>query len=488
MFCCPWVWYPIRGQNFLFSSSPNRIMSHEIMNPRPNIIVIFPDQLRRQALGCYGDPNVATPNIDRMAREGVAFDNACTSYPVCVPFRFTLMTGLYGHARNVPCIGYRLDPAERTLADEFNENGYHTIYVGKWHLADIGGTAVKPVPPENQGRWQKWYGFDLRNSHFDTYYFEDDDPAPKPLNAYQTDGLFDLAMNYIRDGRPRDEPFCCVISVEPPHFPYEAPAEYEARWKDRELKLPATFEQESDYFVPHSSWPNDADDHTAKKLRNDRIYYAMIENLDDNVGRLKAFLDENGLAKNTILVLFADHGEMGGMHRMATALKETSFEEAIGIPLIVCDPRHPERAGTRIGDVTCTEDLYPTLCGLAGFAPENNDLPGLDLAPLMRGEIASPDREGILLEVVREHRPEACFYRRAFRGFRTRRWKYTVLYEEDDLENPTPWQLFDLENDPIEQHNLIDDPAHRETRNDLHAKLQQLMRDANDSLDLPAVY
>src|SRR5262245_24658737 len=98
---------------------------------RPNLLVVMADQLRRDALGCYGDPNVQTPNIDALSRGGVTFTSACSTYPICVPFRFSFMTGLYAHSRRVPAIEYRMDASERTLADEFNEAGYETIYIGK---------------------------------------------------------------------------------------------------------------------------------------------------------------------------------------------------------------------------------------------------------------------------------------------------------------------------------------------------------------------
>ena len=150
----------------------------------PNLLVLLSDQLRRQALGVHGDPDARTPHLDAFAQQGIRFDNACSTYPICVPFRFTHMTGEYAHVRKIPGIEYVMSTEERTLADEFNEAGYETIYVGKWHL-DGGhgrlGSAVQVnrtrVPRSRQGRWQKWYGFELRNDPFDTCYFEDDDPG-----------------------------------------------------------------------------------------------------------------------------------------------------------------------------------------------------------------------------------------------------------------------------------------------------------------------
>ena len=109
------------------------------MDKKPNLLVILSDQLRRHALGCYGDPDARSPHIDKLSNDGVRFSNACSTYPICVPFRFTMMTGEYAHTRWVPGIEYRMSPRERTLADEFNEANYETIYVGKLHLDGIFG-------------------------------------------------------------------------------------------------------------------------------------------------------------------------------------------------------------------------------------------------------------------------------------------------------------------------------------------------------------
>lgn len=418
---------------------------------RPNLLVIFCDQLRRDAIAAFGDDNVETPHLDQMVRDGVSFVHACSTYPICVPFRFTLMTGKYAHSRFVPGIEWRMSPAERTLADEFNNAGYESIYLGKWHL--YGGHALlpghsarkanlTPVPRDHQGRWQKWLGFELRNGHFDTCYYEDDDPQPRPIETYQTDGLFDLAMQYIGNRAEPDRPFGCVISVEPPHFPYEAPAELEAKWRDRPITVPPSFcardQAERENF-----------------LARRRLYYAMVENLDQNVGRLRTWLGETGLDSNTLVVFFSDHGEMGGCHGLPTALKQYPYEESVGIPLIICDPGQPDRAGIRLPTPTCTEDLFPTLLGLCGL-PSRQDLPGTDLAPLIRGEIGHLARPGVLLEYVAETRAGSPFHYETWRGFRSERFKYTVL---GDVNGGTPWQFFDLQTDPFEMNNLVRDPA-----------------------------
>lgn len=412
---------------------------------KPNLLVILSDQLRRQALSIHGDPDARTPHIAALARRGVQFQNACSTYPICVPFRFTLMTGEPAHSRKVPGIEYAMSPAERTLADEFNEAGYETIYIGKWHLdgghgrlGSAGQVNRTRVPRSQQGRWQTWCGFELRNDPFDTWIFENEDPVPRKLEGYQTDALFDIGMKKLTQ-RNSDQPFCMVISVEPPHEPFVAPDTLEHEWRSREITLPPNF---------------DVSDPAEREriIRMRKNYNAMVENLDSNVGRLEGFLERSGLSKNTVVVFLSDHGELGGAHGLEN--KQWPYEESVGIPLVVCDPRDPKQHGRKLSDPVCTEDLFPTLLGLTGLRPRN-PMTGSDLSPLIHGQVDRLSREGVLLEFVAELRPGMPFSDEPWRAFRSRRYKYTA---KGNNLGARPWQFFDLEADPYERQNLIDHP------------------------------
>jgi arylsulfatase A-like enzyme len=435
------------------------------MPDRPNILVILSDQLRRDALRCYGDPNAVTPSIDHLAQQGVAFTRACSTYPICVPFRFTFMTGEYAHSRFVPAIEWRMSPSERTLADEFNAAGYHTVYIGKWHLHGGAGMLpdhtsrkanMTPVPRSHQGRWQKWLGFELANNPFDTHYFEDDDPRPKPLGVYQTDGLFLLAMEHLARHCVNDyQPFCCVLSVEPPHFPMEAPQPLIEQWCNTDIVLPPNFMVEDERPAPGTHLdPTQRDD----AIRERQIYYAMVENLDMNVGCLHAFLASHGLADNTVIMFVSDHGEMGGAHNCWYNDKDHPYEESVGIPLVIHDPRVPAQNGVSIAEPVCTEDLFPTLLGLAGLTP-STPKQGCDLTPLIHGHKRRLNREGVMLEFVHDLRKGryGVYHEQYWRAFHSRRYKYCVL--GNAREGGRPWQFFDLEQDPYEMRNLVDDPA-----------------------------
>jgi arylsulfatase A-like enzyme len=435
---------------------------------RPNVLLIISDQLRRSALSCYGDPNVATPAIDSMAASGARFTAASSTYPVCVPFRFTVQTGEYAHTRFIPSIEWRMSPAERTLADEYNDAGYDTAYFGKWHLYGgfghlPGYTVVKtsrtPVPRPFQGRWQHFAGFDICNDPYDTYVFTDDDPKPEKIDGFQTDGLFDRAIDYLRRPERQDGPFAAVLSIEPPHPLFTAPPEYLDRWRDRDIVLRENVEPDREY--------NTRGPHSSGLIDDLRVYYAMIENLDDNVARLLGVLEDEGLLDNTVVALTADHGELLGSHGLLA--KQRPWEESAGIPLIVRGPGI--RAGTVHQDPVCTEDIFPTLLGVAGLQPRDPK-PGLDLAPLLRGDIDRLDREGVLLEFVAELRPNLPFHDETWRGVRTRTAKYTVL---GDAHGGRPWQFFDLADDPYELHNRVDDPAYAEQVARHHRLLRDLL-------------
>lgn len=466
------------------------------MNPS-SIVVVLVDQMRRDALSCAGDPNLRTPHIDALAARGIRFTAANSTFPACVPFRFSMLTGQYAHTRNVPALGYRLSPAERTLGEAIGEQGYATAYIGKWHLYSAYGVsggltlsqaARTPIPASHRRGFDYWRGFELRNDFYDSWVFADDDAEPDRLDGHQTDALFGLAMQYLETDRPAAAPFFLLLSVEAPHPPFMATPEHLARvqargeWQPR----PNTDLDAIEFFPPE--WYDEtgpagaidpADPASVRRVfqANMQAYAAMIEQIDDNMGRLSDCLDRTGLADDTVVVFLSDHGELAGSHGQLG--KAQPWEESVGVPLIAAGPGI---APGRLCDLPVgTEDLFPTLLGLAGGAA---DLPGLDLSPLVRGG-AEPDRDGVLLEFVTETRAGRGYYDETWRGIRTRRHKYTVL---GDRAGARPWQLYDLATDPFEQVNLIGDPAAAALAGDLHGRLAELLNDSGDDFALAPAF
>jgi arylsulfatase A-like enzyme len=228
--------------------------------------------------------------------------------------------------------------------------------------------------------------------------------------------------------------------------------------------------------------------HGSGLLDDLRVYYAMIENLDDNVGRLVAALRDAGTLDDTIIALTADHGELLGCHGVLA--KQRPWEESLGIPLIVGNTRAAADIGQRaepgrvVDEPVCTEDLFPTLLGLAGVAPRDPK-PGLNLAPIACGATERLDRDGVLLEFVAEMRPNIVYHAETWRGIRTRRFKYTVI---GDAHGGKPWQFFDLEVDPYELTNAIDDPKYADEVHRHHELLRERLAETYDHYVLAPAY
>jgi arylsulfatase A-like enzyme len=477
--------------------------THSAADP-PNVVLVLCDQMRSQAMSCAGDPNVETPNLDRLAQEGVRFRNAHSSCPICVPARFSLQTGQYPHTRKAHN-DWRMSPGERTFAHELGEAGYTTGHVGKWHLsnADLDRLSQDHL----RGGYDHWRTFECSNEPYDTHYVTEDDSTPRPVEGYQTDGLFDLGADFLEDHAAGSDPFALVLSVEPPHPPFTAPEKYLEHWADRSLELrpnvPYGEEPLPKKHVPpadvdrYQAW-GDLDEATGDLFEHHdyhgdvvldeiRAYYAMIENLDDNVGRLLDDLEERGIRDETVVAFTSDHGEMLGSQGLM--MKQQPYEESVAVPLIVSHPGGDVAEGETVDEPVSLEDWYPTVCGLAGVDPTptipHDDRPGRDLTPLLSGEADSLDRAGVLLEFVHEGRPAMPYAEDTWRAFRTERYKYTVLEDGDRAE---PWQLFDLAEDPYEQANVIEDPAYGDVAAEMHGHLREALVELGDDYALEAAF
>ncbi|MGI6375808.1 MAG: sulfatase [Anaerolineae bacterium] len=438
---------------------------------RPNVIWVFGDQHRAQALGCAGDPNLSTPNLDRLAAEGLRFTQAVCGYPLCCPFRGSLLTSRYPH-QCVPGHEHQLPPEQPTIAQALNEAGYRTIYLGKWHLDGFherdGRAAMHIVPPDRRGGFDEWLGYENNNSQWDCWVHggEGDQAVHYRLPGYETDALTDLAIARLRAlaGRP-ETPFFMVLSVQPPHDPYVAPEP----WMQRHTPGRVVFR------------PNVPDiprirDQASRELAG---YYAMIENLDWNVGRLRAALEEAGLAHNTHLMFFSDHGDLHGSHGQFR--KTAPWEESLRIPFIIGGhlPRYENLDGETpllLNHV----DIAPTTLGLCGIDKpawmQGGDYSGRRVRG--RPVAPAPDSAYIQAPVPTGH---ADSLDRPWRGVVTADgWKYVVLEGQ-------PWGLFNLNEDPYELANLAFNARFRCERARLQERLAAWIADTDDSFALPAI-
>lgn len=450
---------------------------------KKNVIWIVADQLRADALGVNGDPNVRTPNIDSLALGGVNFTQAVSGAPLCAPFRGCLLTGRYVHECSVPGHDYSLDPALPTVADVFNENGYETLYYGKWHLD--GDTPRKGlfedakkqiVARGRRARFSTWVGYENNNSQYDCWvhgHDGDKELSLMRLPRYETDALIDMVVEKIRSfggrraaGAP--QPFFMVLSVQPPHDPYVAPPEYLARYNPADIQLRPN--------VP--PYPD-----VEQAARQDlAAYYAMIENIDDNVGRVRTALDEAGLSRDTAVMLFSDHGDMHYSHGMLR--KTNPYEESVRIPFIIGGgtPMHDgDGEGENSDSLVNHVDIAPTTLGLCGIA-KPDWMRGFDyFHDCTPGARASENRPGsaYIQSVIPTCHDNSID--KPFRGVVTRDgYKYVCF-------SGCEWLMFDLNKDPYELVNLVHDSYHIAKRASLNALLRNWVEQTGDTFDVPVL-
>lgn len=417
---------------------------------RPSILMIIPDQLRAQSLGCMGNPDVRSPHIDRLASQGILFRNAFANTPVCCPARAIMLTGKYAHRNGMVANDLRLRESETTLAELLAAQGYRTGLIGKWHLD--GGPRLPgfvPPGPRRQG-FAFWAANECDHSHFRPVYFRDTD-RPITENRFEPEVWTDRAIEFLRDSK--DAPFFLVVSMGPPHDPYGAPEPYMKLYDPAKLTM-------------RSNWVEGTSGAGRKEIA---AYYAAITAVDEQVGRLMRALDDLGRADDTIVLLTSDHGDMLGSHGMR--LKRKPWEESIRVPGIV---RYPARAKPgRTSDALFSHvDFTPTLLALCGLG--------------IPAEMQGSDVSGVVLGRT-EQGPDSAFFQifvpfagdvtpRPWRGIRTARFMYARTADG-------PWLLYDLNEDSYERQNLVADPAHDDVRRELDAKLSAWVNRTGDSPD-----
>jgi len=442
----------------------------------PNVLWIFGDQHRGQALGCAGDPNLHTPNIDRLAAEGMHFPAAVAGTPLCCPFRGSLLSGRYPH-HCVPGHQMPLPSGQETIARPFRDAGYHTAYFGKWHLAGFkeneGRAAFHIVPPSRRGGFDTWVGYENNNSPWDCWVHgrEDAGAFHHALEGYETDALTDLFVTHLRERSAAQAagagtPFFAALSVQPPHDPYLAPEDWMRRHTPGGIVLR----------------PNVPDIPRVREQARRQLagYYAQIENLDWNLGRIRAALDETGLAENTLIVFFSDHGDMHGSH--GQFLKTSPWEEALRVPFIVGGgvPHYGAiRKGRCLAPVNHV-DIGPTTLGLCGL-DKPSWMQGTDWSgACLNGHQAPAEPDSAFLQLVLPTR-HGHSIDRPWRGVVTRDgWKYVVLEGQ-------PWLLFNLNEDPYEQANLAHNTVFGAERRRLQDRLAAWIADTGDRFPLPAL-
>jgi len=443
---------------------------------RPNVVLVFGDQWRAQATGYADNPTVQTPNLDRLAGEGVNFTHAVSGCPVCSPYRASLLTGQYPLTHGVFVNDVYLEPSAPSLAHAFAENGYDTAYIGKWHIDGHGRSSY--IPPERRQGFDYWKVLECTHNYNDSAYYAGDSQEKLTWEGYDAIAQARDAQGYIRE-RDGDKPFLLVLSWGPPHAPYgTAPEAYRALYDPDAVPLrpnvsldkvrEAKEEQArrlAERFGNDPGFKERLKRYHAARLEDDLAgYYAHCTALDTCIGDLRDTLRECGLEENTVFCFTSDHGDMLGSH--GRFKKQQPWEEAIRVPFLLSYPALLGCEGRQAEAPIDAPDIMPTLLGLCGL-----DIPdtveGLDYAGYLRGGENPSDGAALLMCPQPFGQWSAPQHGgRAYRGLRTRRYTYTRALDG-------PWLLYDNDEDPYQLHNLVGDPEYAAFVQELDARLQR---------------
>lgn len=417
---------------------------------QPNLLFVFGDQWRAQALGYAGDPNARTPRVDRFAAESANFVNATAGTPVCCPFRATLMTGQEPLTHGVMLNDVGIISDAVPLAECFNRAGYQTGYIGKWHIDGHGRSAF--VPPERRLGFQFWRGFECSHDYNRSFYYADT-PERLTWDGYDAEAQTDCAIGYLRDRDPV-RPFALFLSWGPPHAPYHtAPERFRAKYRPADVVL-------------RPNVPAELADSAREQLAG---YYAHIEALDECFGRLLDELDALGLRENTVVVFASDHGDMLGCQ--GGWKKQKPWEESVRIPFLVRWPGGKVQPST-IEPVLDSVDIMPTLLGICGV-PVPATVQGTDASPLLHGQDV-PALDGALLAChFPFHQWHSSVGGREYRGVRTTRYTYCRTLD-------APWLLYDNQADPYQLTNLLGQPQMAAIQAELDALLDRKLARVGD--------
>lgn len=492
------------------------------MSDRPNVLWIMADQLRFDYLSCYGHPHLHTPHIDALAERGVRFTNAYVQSPVCGPSRMSAYTGRYVRSHGSTWNGIPLRVGEPTLGDHLREVGARAVLVGKTHMvADAEGMAWLGIDPASEigvrvsecgfepferddglhpdSPRQKWSAYD---DYLVAHGYESDNPwedfansgvdadgelmsawllknsrlaANVPEEHSETAYMTNRAMDFMEEAMADGRPWMCHLSYIKPHWPYIVPAPYHNMYDERHIVPPVR--SEAEHQTDHPLMQAYLAARVCKTFSRDHVrehvipaYMGLIKQLDDNLGRLFAWMDEKGLSENTIVAVTSDHGDYMGDHWMGD--KDFYHEMAVKVPLIIYDPRTEANAtrGTVSEELVEMIDLAPTFMNALGCPAKPHVIEGRDLTPILHGvegfsrqyAISEHDYHWSDMARTLKQPQEDAHTTMIFDG----RWKYIRC------EGYRP-VLFDLQTDPDELHDLgaSDVPEHVEVKTRMEAAL-----------------
>ncbi len=475
---------------------------------KPNIIFIMSDDHASHAMSCYGSRINKTPNLDRIAEGGARFDNCFCTNSICTPSRATILAGTYNHINGVTTLSTPMDNRLETFPKLLQSAGYQTAVYGKWHL----GTGENHCPTgfddwavlPGQGKY-----------HNPEFIFKGAGGGNRrTVQGYATDLITDMSLDWL-DQRDKDKPFCLLCHHKAPHRPWYPDEKHAGMYLDEKIPEPDTLYDDYENRAQAAKaalmrvginmdttdlkceMPEGLSENEFRSWAYQRYikdYLRVIASIDDNVGRMLDYLDEKGLAENTIVVYTSDQGFFLGDHGWYD--KRFMYEQSLRMPLIMRFPRLIKE-GLVNEDIVTNVDFAPTFLELAG-ADIPEEFQGYSFRPLLEGSTPENWQQAMYYRywMNRTHHNVAAHY-----GIRTKRYKLIYYYadglgepgsDEDfcagdsevelDAKDLAPeWELFDLHQDPDEMKNVYNDPDYAEVVKELTEQLNRLQKQVGDS-------
>lgn len=439
---------------------------------KKQVILIMTDTTRKDMLGCYGNKQMITPNLDRLAEEGIRYENAYTCQPVCGPARSAIFTGTFPHTNGVVTNSIAMGDNVKTIGQRLTDNGYHCGFIGKWHLdgGDYFGTGICP-----EG-WDEKYWYDMRR-YLDELSEEDRVRSRKSDTAFAEDMTEEFTYAHRCSARAvdfleeyQDEDFFLTVSYDEPHGPYLCPAPYNTMYEGFQFDDNPNYEDDlSQKPLMQRLWAGDSLHKPKEEIncpsRNLSLFLGCNSFVDYEIGKV---LDKiKAVAPDAMVIFTSDHGDMLGNHRL-NIKNAACYKEVANIPLIIKGGE-----ASKVVDYPASHiDLAPTILDYMGI-PLPKLLEGKSMLPQIR-DTSVRINDVVYTEFTRYEADHDGFGGlQIMRAATTDRYKLVIHLLDSD-------ELYDMEQDPAEIHNLILDENYREVRNALHDRLLEHMNETRD--------
>ncbi len=465
-------------------------------NQQPNILFIMSDDHASHAMSCYGSKINKTPNLDRIAINGMRFDNCFCTNSICTPSRAAILTGTYNHINEVTTLDTHMDNRLQTFPKLLQENGYQTGMFGKWHL----GQGPNHCPTG----FDDWAVLPGQGLYHNPDFIFKDDTVPggrrETVRGYVTDLITDFSLDWLKN-RDTNKPFCLMYHHKAPHREWEPDEKHAHMYLNEDIPEPVTL---YDDYTNRASAAKAAEMRVGVHMRTTDLkveinheipemelrkwayqryikdYLRVVASIDDNVGRVLDYLEEAGLSENTLIIYTSDQGFFLGDHGWYD--KRFMYEESLRMPFIVSYPKEI-KAGSVNKDMILNVDFAPLFLDLAGV-PIPETMQGHSIRPLLKQNTPEDWRDAMYYRYWM-HKSHHNVY--AHYGLRTHKYKLIYYYADalgqagaiDETYEPE-WELFDLETDPHELNNIYHDIQYADVVKGLTDRLHYMQKDVGD--------